>query len=111
MSDTTLSQEELSEELAHGSAHDDHHDGPSEKQYWIVFAILAAFTGVEVAWTYIGVSGIALVLPLILMMIIKFLLVAGVFMHLYFDFKMVNGKYFAIRQGKKTVTELKNTNF
>jgi cytochrome c oxidase subunit IV len=98
MSDTTLSQEELSEEMAHGSAHD-HHDGPTEKQYWIVFAILAAFTAVEVAWTYIGVSGIALVLPLILMMITKFLLVTGVFMHLYFDFKIVNGKYFAMTFG------------
>jgi cytochrome c oxidase subunit IV len=99
MSDTTLSQEELSEEISDGPANDDHHDGPTEKQYWIVFAILAAFTAVEVAWTYIGVSGIALVLPLVLMMITKFLLVTGVFMHLYFDFKIVNGKYFAMTFG------------
>lgn len=73
-------------------AHTDHH--PTEKQYWIVFAILVVLTAVEVAWSFMGLSGVALVLPLIVMMIVKFVLVAGVFMHLYFDLKLINGKLF-----------------
>ncbi len=75
------------------TVHDDHH--PTENQYWVVFATLAAITAVEIAWSYLGLSGPALVLPLIVMMLVKFLLVAGVFMHLYFDMKFVNGKYFS----------------
>lgn len=67
----------------------------SEKQYWIVFAVLVIITGLEVAWSYMGFEGPALVVPLILMMLVKFLLVAGVFMHLYFDAKLPHGKIFA----------------
>ncbi len=78
---------------AHG---DDHHHGahPTEKNYWVVFAILDVLTAVEVAWSYIGLDGAALVLPLIAMMVAKFILVAGVFMHLYFDFSIRNGGMF-----------------
>lgn len=77
--------------------HDDHH--PTESQYWIVFVALAVITAVEIAWSYLGLSGPALVLPLIVMMIVKFLVVAGVFMHLWFDMKIVNGKLFAMMFG------------
>ncbi len=80
----------------HGDFHEEH---VAEKSYWIVFVTLAVLTAVEIAWSYIGVEGLALVLPLILMMIIKFLIVAGVFMHLYFDLKFVNGKYFGMMFG------------
>lgn len=80
----------------HGDLHEEH---VAEKSYWIVFVILAALTAVEIAWSYIGLSGVALVLPLLIMMVIKFLIVAGVFMHLYFDMKFVNGKYFSIMFG------------
>ncbi len=74
---------------------DDHaEDHPTETQYWIVFAILAVITAVEVAWSYIGLSGPALVVPLLIMMLVKFVLVAGVFMHLYFDLDIRNGSYF-----------------
>jgi len=79
-------------ETAH--AHDDHEHHPSEKQYWVVFVILAVFTAVEVAWSYMGLEGAALVVPLIIMMVVKFLLVTGVFMHLYFDMKLLNGRLF-----------------
>ncbi len=72
--------------------HDEHH--PTETQYWVIFAILAVLTAVEVAWSYIGLSGPALVLPLVGMMVAKFLLVAGAFMHLYFDLKILNGRLF-----------------
>jgi len=68
------------------------HDHPTEKQYWVIFVVLAVLTAIEVAWSYIGVDGNALVLPLIAMMVVKFLLVGGIFMHLYFDGKAANGK-------------------
>ncbi|MGH1502513.1 MAG: cytochrome C oxidase subunit IV family protein [Acidimicrobiales bacterium] len=77
------------------AAHDAHdHAHPTEKSYWIVFAVLAVITAVEVAWSYLGLSGLALVLPLILMMVVKFAIVAGHFMHLWFDLKIINGRYF-----------------
>jgi len=78
------------------TAHD--HDGdahhPTERQYWMVFAALVVLTALEVAWSFIGLDGIALAAPLLIMMVIKFLLVAGVFMHLYFDMKILNGRLF-----------------
>lgn len=77
------------------SANDVHdHAHPTERQYWLVFVVLAVLTAIEVAWSYAGVSGPALVVPLVIMMVIKFALVAGIFMHLYFDLKIVNGKLF-----------------
>ena len=82
------------EQVAH-AAHDDGHAHPTEKQYWIVFAVLAVLTAVEVAWSYMGLSGAALVVPLVVMMIAKFVLVAGIFMHLYYDMSIINGKLFA----------------
>lgn len=80
--------------VAHG--HDDHGAHPSEVQYWMVFAILFVLTAIEVAWSYSGFEGVALWLPLVTMMIVKFLLVAGAFMHLYFDIKMLNGRLFTL---------------
>ncbi len=77
----------------HAHGHDDHAH-PTEKQYWIVFAVLAVLTAVEVLWSYLGLSGPALVVPLIIMMVFKFLLVGGVFMHLYFDTKILHGRLF-----------------
>ncbi len=78
----------------HASHAHDGHAHPTEKSYWIVFAILAVLTAIEVAWSYLGLSGPALVVPLILMMLVKFALVAGVFMHLYFDLEIVHGRLF-----------------
>lgn len=78
--------------------HDDHgHDGhahPTERQYWLVFLALLILTAVEVTWSFLGLEGLTLVLPLIAMMVVKFVLVAGAFMHLYFDMKIINGKFF-----------------
>ena len=86
----------MADTATHSESHADHHDDhhPTETQYWIVFVILAVLTAVEVAWSYLGLSGPALVLPLIAMMVVKFLLVAGAFMHLYFDMKIINGRLF-----------------
>ena len=91
MSETATSPA-ASETAAHG--HDDHAHHPTEKQYWVVFVILAVFTAVEVAWSFLGLEGPVLVIPLIIMMVVKFFLVAGYFMHLRFDLKIVNGKLF-----------------
>lgn len=84
----TATQTDASVDAHHDEAH------PTEIQYWLVFVILAVLTAVEVAWSYIGLSGPALVLPLIAMMVVKFFLVAGAFMHLYFDLKILNGRLF-----------------
>lgn len=77
---------------ARGHAHDEHH--PTELQYWMVFVALAILTAIEIAWSYAGLEGPALVLPLLAMMVVKFLLVGGAFMHLYFDLKIINGRVF-----------------
>ncbi|MDH4075147.1 MAG: cytochrome C oxidase subunit IV family protein [Acidimicrobiia bacterium] len=86
--------------MAH-TAHDtdthhghDHAAHPTEKQYWMVFVLLVALTAVEVAWSFLGAEGPALVIPLLVMMTVKFFLVAGAFMHLYFDLKILNGRLF-----------------
>ncbi len=86
MSDATIDAEEV--------VHDDHGDHPTEKQYWVIFAVLAVLTAVEVLWSYLGLSGPALVLPLIGTMIAKFILVAGIFMHLKYDLSIRNGSVF-----------------
>ncbi len=87
MSETTVSQS-----ADHG--HDDHAHHPTERQYWVVFVVLAILTAIEVAWSYMGLEGPTLVLPLLAMMVVKFFLVAGAFMHLYFDLKILNGRLF-----------------
>lgn len=81
-------------EAVHGE-HDDHEHHPTERQYWVVFVALAVLTAIEVAWSYMGHDGAVLVLPLLAMMAVKFLLVAGAFMHLYFDLKIINGRLFS----------------
>ena len=78
----------------HGQ-HDAAHAHPSEGSYWTVFVALVILTAIEVAWSYLGFGGPSLVLPLVALMVVKFLLVAGAFMHLYFDMKIINGRLFA----------------
>lgn len=77
----------------------DHDHHPTETQYWIVFVALVVLTAVEVAWSFTGLDGPVLVLPLLAMMLVKFLLVAGAFMHLYFDLKILNGRTFMFAFG------------
>jgi len=91
MSDTTLDAEVASDHDDHAN----HGDHPTEKQYWVIFAVLALLTAVEVLWSYLGLSGPALVLPLVAMMVVKFILVAGIFMHLKFDLSIRNGNVFS----------------
>lgn len=75
------------------SSHDDHAH-PTEKQYWIIFVILGVITAIEIAWSYLGLEGVALVVPLIIMMVVKFVMIAAVFMHLQSDSKILNGRTF-----------------
>lgn len=79
------------QDASHG---DDHGHHPTERHYWVIFAILAVLTAIEVAWSYLGFEGIQLWLPLLVMMVVKFVLVAGEFMHLRFDTKIINGRLF-----------------
>lgn len=90
MTDNTVTTE-----AAQAAHHDDHAHHPTERQYWLVFVALAVLTAIEVAWSYAGLDGAALVVPLVAMMVVKFLLVAGAFMHLYFDLKIINGRLFS----------------
>ena len=85
----------------HGTdaAHDDHEHHPTATTYWITFVMLAVLTAVEVGWSYLGLEGVVLVLPLLVMMVIKFCIVGGVFMHLSTDFKVLNGYWFTLAFG------------
>ncbi|MFZ6004316.1 MAG: cytochrome C oxidase subunit IV family protein [Actinomycetota bacterium] len=62
------------------------HDHPSDAKYVKIAVILAAITALEVA-TYFweGASTLGLVLVLFPMMIAKFAIVTGYFMHLKYD--------------------------
>ncbi len=72
----------------HHDAHDDHdgHDGhPADSYYVRIAVILAVITALEVALSYLGAPTLVEVGGLLLMMAIKFFLVAAHFMHLRFD--------------------------
>ena len=61
------------------------HEHPSELQYVKVAIFLAIVTALEVAVVYIG-SLENLIIPILgVMMVVKFVAVAGYFMHLKFD--------------------------
>jgi len=62
------------------------HAHPSDRTYVGVAVLLAAITALEVASFYLEEElGVFLVPALIVMMIVKFIIVAGYFMHLKFD--------------------------
>lgn len=66
--------------------HDEHH-GPTTRQYVQIFAVLFILTAMEVAASFIDVGPVFLPL-LIGLMVLKFALVVGWFMHLRFDTKL-----------------------
>lgn len=96
MADTAT---EVDQAHGHRDAHLHGDPHPTEKQYWAVFVILVVMTALEVTWSYLGFEGPALVVPLMVMMLLKFLLVAGAFMHLWFDLKIINGRLFSLAFG------------
>ena len=83
------------------SAHQGAHDHPSDLKYVKIAGILAALTAVEVLTYTFDLTGAALLAVLMPLMIIKFAIVAGYFMHLKFDSKLftvmfVSGLAFAV---------------
>jgi cytochrome c oxidase subunit 4 len=85
--------------VADDHAHDDHSHGLSDLGYVKIAGFLAVVTGAEVAWSYLhwgdGVGyTIAEVGGLLLMMAVKFFVVASFFMHLKFDSKLLTGLFY-----------------
>jgi cytochrome c oxidase subunit IV len=78
---------------ATSEAHDAH-EHPSDMVYVWIALILAAFTAIEIALYYIDVGG-AEVPALLTLMVVKFVIVAGYFMHLKFDGKIAT-RMFAV---------------
>ncbi len=84
-------------------SHAEEHHGPTDKLFITTALILAAITAVEVAWSYLpwsdwGDGGAIVVLELgglMVMMAIKFVIVASVFMHLRFDNKLLQRVFYA----------------
>lgn len=74
---------DTSEALAEHGAH------PDEKQYMVIAAILAVLTAVEVGISYIKGLGDTAAPLLLILAICKFTLVAGYFMHLKFDSRVL----------------------
>ena len=80
-------------------AHEEHvhggeHAHPTERNYMIIALILAVITAGEVALYYVDIGG-AMIPTLIVMMIAKFAIVAGYFMHLKFDSVIFRGLFIA----------------
>lgn len=68
------------------AVHDETHDHPSDGKYIIIALVLAAITAAEVVTFYVEDSIGSLLVPLLLvMMVVKFFIVAAWFMHLRFD--------------------------
>jgi cytochrome c oxidase subunit 4 len=65
------------------------HEHTSDKLYIQVAIVLAIMTASEVAWPYIVDDGPVLMFPLLIVMSIKFVIIASFFMHLRFDSKVL----------------------
>lgn len=75
-------------------AHEQTH--PSDTHYVRIAVFLAALTAIEVALSYInGLEGLVLLFPLLVIMAIKFGMVALHFMHLKWDSKLLTRLFYA----------------
>ena len=72
----------------HADVHptDEHH--PTPKQYVQIAVVLAVLTAMEISASYIALPQWVFLSLLIILMLLKFALVAGWFMHLKFDTKL-----------------------
>ena len=78
------------------ATHDETHDHPSDGKYIQIAIILAAITAAEVATFYVEDElGAALVPILMVMMVVKFAIVAMWFMHLKFDSRLFTRMFVA----------------
>ena len=82
---STVSETHDVSPAASGDAHAGTHDHPSDLKYVKIAIILAVLTAAEVLTYTFDITGGLLVAILIPMMIVKFAIVAGYFMHLKFD--------------------------
>jgi cytochrome c oxidase subunit 4 len=78
------------EETVHGAGH----KHPSDRDYIVIALILAVITAGEVALYYVDIGG-AMIPTLLVMMVAKFAIVAGYFMHLKFDSPMFRALFIA----------------
>ena len=78
----------LDEELAVEAALEERHEHPSDGTYIVIALILAVLTSIEIAIYYIKAST-AVTITLLVLMALKFVIVAGWFMHLNFDSKLL----------------------
>ncbi len=76
-------------------AHAGGHDHPSDLKYIKIAGILAALTVIEVLTYTFDITGGALVAIVIPLMLVKFVIVAGYFMHLKFDSKLFTTMFVA----------------
>ena len=81
--------------------HADHSHGLTDGGYVWIFFFLVVVTGAEVAWSYLhyfknstGGKHLVFVLGLLLMMSVKFAVVAGNFMHLKFDSRVLTRLFY-----------------
>ncbi len=81
---------------AHGTETEDHGHHPTDIYYIRIAVALAVITGAEVAWSYLpwwdesgGFKSVIEVGVLMIMMAVKFVVVASNFMHLKFDDKLL----------------------
>lgn len=77
---------------SHPGQHGTH---PTDVFYVRIAIILAVLTAVEVGLSYIGIAGLALVLPLLFVMAVKFAMVGMYFMHLRFDNRVLNRIFYS----------------
>lgn len=82
--------------------HGDHDHGLDDRGYIKIALWLALLTSAEVAWSYFpfwedatGLLKVAEVVGLLVMMAVKFAVVAGFFMHLRFDNKILTRLFYA----------------
>lgn len=75
--------------------HDDGHGHASDLLYIKVAVGLAVLTAMEVAWPYLVEDGPVLMFPLLIVMAIKFVIIAAFFMHLKFDSKVLSRVFYS----------------
>ncbi len=78
------------------AAEDIEHEGHASDLLYIQIAIvLAVLTAMEVAWPYLIDDGPVLMWPLLVVMAIKFAMIAAFFMHLRFDNKILTRIFYS----------------
>lgn len=76
-------------------SHGEAHDHPSDLKYIKIALILAALTLMEVLTYTFGMEGVALKAVIFPIMVVKFAVVAGYFMHLKFDSRIFTTMFVA----------------